>query len=50
MTTEQKLISDLAEVSYGLAEWAESLMLGDGFTPLEVLDMLRDAVRIGERD
>lgn len=50
MTTEQKLISDLAEVSADLADWAKDLMLGDGKTASEVLDMLRDAARIAGRD
>ena len=50
MTTEQKLISDLAEVSADLADWAKDLMLGDGKTASEVFEMLRDAIRIAGRD
>jgi len=50
MTTEQKLISDLAEVSADLVEWAKDLMLGDGKTPAEIKDMLREAARLASRD
>ena len=49
MTPEENLLSDLAEVSHDLRYWAED-KLDEGCTAQEIIDLLREAVRIAGRD
>ena len=49
MTPRENLLSDLAEVSRDLRDWAED-KLADGSTAQEIIDLLREAARIAGRD
>lgn len=49
MTPEKNLLSDLDEVSHNLRSWAED-ELDAGFNAQEIIELLREAVRIAERD
>lgn len=49
MTPEENLLFDLNEVSRDLRYWAED-KLEDGYTAQEIIDLLREAVRIAGRD
>jgi|TARA_R110000868_G_scaffold175055_1_gene411981 hypothetical protein len=49
MTPEEKLLSDLSEVSQALRDWAVD-HLADGSTAQDIIDLLREAARIVGRD
>ena len=48
MTDEQKLLSDLAEVSADLVEWAQD-KIDDGTTAADIKELLREAARLTGR-
>lgn len=49
MTAEDRLLSDLREVSQDLQEWAQD-RIEDGYKAAGIIQMLREAARIAGRD
>jgi hypothetical protein len=49
MTAEDRLLSDLREVSRDLQEWAQD-RIDDGYKAAGIIQMLREAARIAGRD